>query len=597
MFQKIMALCSLILLLCATSVFAQPQPAPVPPVEAEKAQQERAKKALSLLDELLAETQGLKLPENRAYVQAMAADLLWEKDEVRARSLFQEAATALAQMMSSIESDDPNFHQQIQAPNQLRQQMLQMIARRDARLALEFLRSTRAPKFPEPYAQSPDPEVEMEQRLASLAAQSDPQRAVQIAEENLQKGLSPEVLQTIQQLQAKDPEAAARLTGKLIQKLNSEDFLKNYQASQIASSLLRMEPNEQQQNQPKKPSLLSEQVKKEMIEKMVAAAQKKPANDEERAAGQMALSALQSLMPLVEKYAPTQASTLRPKLAASNYNNPHEKTYQEFNQLQQKGTMEQMLDFAKNAAPEIRSQFYAQVAWKMAEQGDTERARDLINTHVPANQRRSMLENMDTSQMHRLATEGKLDEARRSLSRIQPNDRRAGFLLQLVDIATAKADTKTILPLLEEARSLLGNRAANPGEFNTQMQIISRFVRFDPERGIEMFAPFVTQLNTLLAAAETLDEIEQRQAFARGEMRLQAGGVILQMLTQLTETLGQAAEVNFERAQAVTDRFDRTETRVFTRLRLARKILSPAELGEEFRGSRGGIRPLLRRRQ
>ncbi len=60
-------------------------------------------------------------------------------------------------------------------------------------------------------------------------------------------------------------------------------------------------------------------------------------------------------------------------------------------------------------------------------------------------------------------------------------------------------------------------------------------------------------------------------------MRLQAGGVIAQMLTQLTEALGQAAEVNFARAQAVTDRFDRTETRVFTRLRLVRKILSPAD--------------------
>src|SRR5437016_869650 len=53
--------------------------------------QELQKKTLSLLDEVITAAWSLKLAENRSYVLANAADLLWPYDEKRARNLFWEA--------------------------------------------------------------------------------------------------------------------------------------------------------------------------------------------------------------------------------------------------------------------------------------------------------------------------------------------------------------------------------------------------------------------------------------------------------------------------------------------------------------------------
>ena len=49
--------------------------------------QELEKKALALLNEIASSAWSLKLPENRVFVMANAADLLWSFDEKRARTL------------------------------------------------------------------------------------------------------------------------------------------------------------------------------------------------------------------------------------------------------------------------------------------------------------------------------------------------------------------------------------------------------------------------------------------------------------------------------------------------------------------------------
>jgi len=65
--------------------------------EKEKAQkelerrQELERKTLGLLDEIVAAAWSLKLPENRSFVMASAAELLWPRDEKRARNLYWEA--------------------------------------------------------------------------------------------------------------------------------------------------------------------------------------------------------------------------------------------------------------------------------------------------------------------------------------------------------------------------------------------------------------------------------------------------------------------------------------------------------------------------
>src|SRR3954471_4063177 len=56
---------------------------------------ELERKTLALLDNIITSAQTLKLPENRALVFSSAADLIWARDEKRARALFKEALNNL----------------------------------------------------------------------------------------------------------------------------------------------------------------------------------------------------------------------------------------------------------------------------------------------------------------------------------------------------------------------------------------------------------------------------------------------------------------------------------------------------------------------
>ena len=59
---------------------------PQPTAEQQEKEKEKAaleKKALTLLDQVIADAASLKLPENRVRLQISAADMLWKRSEAR----------------------------------------------------------------------------------------------------------------------------------------------------------------------------------------------------------------------------------------------------------------------------------------------------------------------------------------------------------------------------------------------------------------------------------------------------------------------------------------------------------------------------------
>ena len=172
--------------------------------EQQEAQKALEQKAFALIEEIITQAPTLKLAENRVNIQATAADLIWKRDEKRARVIFKQATASLAQAMTAMDPSDPQYDTLAQALAQLRMSVLDTIARHDPQLALDFLRATRQPAPPgsHPFDSPPDVEPQLEGRLASLIAATDPQRALQIAKESLTRGLSYELINTLSQLQA-----------------------------------------------------------------------------------------------------------------------------------------------------------------------------------------------------------------------------------------------------------------------------------------------------------------------------------------------------------------------------------------------------------
>ncbi len=102
---RITSLFLFVVMFGATGASAQ-EVAPTP--TADEQQQEKAekqKRAFILLEQVVDEAQLLRLPENRIRMQLGAAELLWQSNEGRARSLFSQAADGIAEMMRATNVD------------------------------------------------------------------------------------------------------------------------------------------------------------------------------------------------------------------------------------------------------------------------------------------------------------------------------------------------------------------------------------------------------------------------------------------------------------------------------------------------------------
>src|SRR5215813_15522691 len=144
--MKRLLILTLALGLSCFSVLAQDQPAAQPQQptaeEQEKEKAEREQNAYRLLDQVIDEAQSLHLAENRVRIQINAADILWDQNQARARSLFSMAAEGVAELgrtqtaTLTRRTGPPNaYGPQNMRSFQLRQELVLTAARHDAALA------------------------------------------------------------------------------------------------------------------------------------------------------------------------------------------------------------------------------------------------------------------------------------------------------------------------------------------------------------------------------------------------------------------------------------------------------------------------------
>ncbi|PYS81684.1 MAG: hypothetical protein DMF67_15995 [Acidobacteria bacterium] len=550
--------------------------------EKEKAQKELERRALSLLDDTLQSAQALKLAENRAVVRAQAADLLWKRDEKRARSLFRDAVSDLA---AALGGDTVKRDRSYWMLVQLRPQLLQMVAARDPQLALDLLRESRpAPgENAETVSGMGDQELRMEQSIMAQAAENDPKAALKMAEESLDKGVTYGVLSVIERLRQKDAEAATRLAGEVVEKLQGENLTSDREATLVAVNLLSsvlLPPTEQsfrgaafsnRDVEKPKPLVMEDDAVRDLADLVSSAALK----DTSGMYG--LLMQVRPLMPELEKRVPARAAQLRAKIeAAYKTLDPQTRAWTQFESLMSQGSADAILDAAAKAPPEMRQNFYSMAAMKLAQSGDTERVRQVINDNLSGQAREQMLAQVDGLAVSRAVEKGNLDEARAVVSRIKSKERRAGALAQLATAFAARGDRKGAAQLLDEARGLVSRQPDNEKEMAALLEVARGYALVEPSKTFEMIDPLIDQANDMLAAAALLEKFGAGQGlFRKGEMILSPGfSNINGMYGRYVKALAELARVDFDRTRSDADRFHHEEVRLMARLVIAQSILS-----------------------
>lgn len=590
--------------------------------EQQKAQAALQEKAVQLLDQLVAEARGLKLPENRLRMLWQAGDLFWPRDEARARTLFSQVGAGLSEMLLSQNPTERRYLELLQPALQMRQEFLNLVARRDPKLAYEILLSSR-PNLPptvQNVASAQNAEANLELSITTQMANSDPKLAVQNAEAALDKGQYPSSLaRLLAQLQDKDKDAAAKLKDKLLKRLRAEPMFNNSSASNLSLSLLRPGPRTNAAVPVANPNTISrpaldETGYRELLDLVVTAALTTVPRTQGQAMpsppvppsptgatpastatairteivnaqtlqnnARNLLSGLQSILPQIDKYAPARAPQVRQKLAEMGMRTNAVTFTPELNNLMQNGTASDLLKAAPTAgSPEMQTMLYRQAAYKAINEGNMDEARKIAGQHLNENQREGVMREAERQQTLQSAAAGKLEDAKQALAAMKTDGERVNWLTQAAALGMKKNDPKLAAQFLDDARLLLGRRAENYQQFDPSLRVARGYAEVDAGRAIEVLTPGIEQLNEMLAAAAVLTGFELR-VFKDGEMMLQGGGQLGNMVSRYGQAIATIARQDFDRAQTAVDQFQRTEARLLARMAIARGILEVRQENE-----------------
>lgn len=668
-----------VLLTGATVINAQESASQLTPADGQTDEQKQKekeaaeKKATALLEQIVGEVQVLKLPENRIRVQIAAGDLLWKRNETRARSMFSLAGDGVAEMMRNPDGNSQRW------AAQLRQEVVLTAAQHDAPLAYQLLATTRSLTPPAESVNSfrrPSPDLNLEDNLLARVAAIDPKLAAQKVEEALGKGQYPNTLaQVLARLQAQDKDAAAKLTAKVVSKLQSENMLSNTQAQQLALSFLRAGPlpaqtatnatpavvsqtgsaqadSNQATNYSARPNgsgapVLGETSFQDVMNTVIDAALRatpQTANNQNGQGGQRGqnqrgpnnqggtnnargrgnfggaqnadqtpltdgqieqqnarrlLAGLQALLPQIDQYLPSRATAVRNKLTEVGMgNNSPRGAMNQVNTLMRQGTTESLLAAAATMPAALQSRVYQQAAEKALADGNPDQARQIATDHLDATTRERVMAKVEFQTLAKKVDAENIEQMRQTLASLRSDDERVDLLLQLAAQAqwaagdqkpalVAKGDPKLALKFLGEAQGFTNRRATNYKQFEQQLRVADAFSTLEPARSFEVLDPGIAQLNELLAAAALLSGFEVN-IFKDGELPLEGGSGLGDMVARYGQELAELAKLDFARAETSASKFQLAEPRLLSQLAIVRSVLGVPQAAPVNNGFGGG---------
>jgi hypothetical protein len=564
MFRRL-ALFALSLLLLVLPSTALAQELSAGPPRDEKPTPAVEKKAFDLLETISEQVTNLHAPTNRIRAECTIADLLWTKDEKRSRALFKAASDDLISVVTNIDFGEPDAYQQLMLVSQQRSDMVTRLAAHDLDAALSLLRATRLGAASDTRAKwYSDMETNLELQLAGMVAKQNPARSLELARASLPRGVSYGLIGLLNQLEQKDPKSAQTLYKEMVEQIKSEDMERDYNLAEAAWNLLWFQP-------PK----ANEDTYRDLIGTLISATLTiTPTDQSSINVAQNVYSQLQSLMPQIEKYAPSRISALRQwSQNAERTFDPSLRMFQELNKLTQEGTVDDILALAPRYSAELQMQIYSQAAWKAVATGDINRARQIITDLIsdPV-QRRQMLAQIDNQSLEKAISEEKIADVRELLSHTKQVEQRVQVLVRLSVALSRKGDKKGALELLNEARTVLDSAAPGAGQMGTQLQLAGNYFSLDPDQSFALVQPLIVRFNELIAAATVLDGFETKY-LKDGEWITPGSNVLGNLVGNLIRTLAMLSSRDFDRARAAADQIERPELRLMADLEIARAAI------------------------
>jgi hypothetical protein len=394
----------------------------------------------------------------------------------------------------------------------------------------------------------------------------DPERALQIARESLERGLSFDVITLLSDLQRKSPSSAQTFYQSVVERLKGEDLAQNADVANIACNLINSFG----------PPQANEVTYRELLDTVLKAALSMPASDPASLNRiQNFQQSLRPALPMIQKYLPAKAEAFNQWSQRVSPNlDPSARMWNEINETVQRGTIEDVLALAEKYPAEMRTQVYQQAAWKASNSGDDARARQIANEFVsdPV-QRKQILAQLDNQVLWRTLNENKIEEARSLLTKPMSDDQRVQILERMATMMIAKEDKKAARSYLDDARSIVMEMPRGSQKVWQQFTLATSYAQIDSEESFKIVDPLVGQINELVNAAVIMDGFENKY-LKNGEWIANSGSSVGNLVTQLRGMLGSLARQNFDRAELLAEQLERPEIRLLAQVDVAQSALS-----------------------
>ncbi len=556
---------------------------PPPPAGAEqppKLDPETERKALDLVETLSEQVLNLHASANRIRAQTQVADLLWARDEKRARTLFNAAVSQMANDIAELDYGDPNVYNEMSRIYQLRQELLMRLASHDGDLAIAALNQTRfqgdnRTRYSGNF--TADSEANLEISLANVMVAKSPETALKLARSSLSRGVSGNIVSFLPTLYKQDAKSAQTLYQEVVGRIKDDNVSRNPELASHAWSLLNVF----------QPPQADEDAYRDLLTSMLGYLMGMNRQTQQGInSAQNMYYQIERIMPLVEKYAPARAQELRDwSRGVEKTIDPNAQLYQELRRVSEKGTVDDILALVPKSPPAFQNLLYQNAAWKAVSTGDTARAKEIAEKIADPVQRRQVMDQLDNQAARSAEGNNRVVEARRLAENAKTVTRKVDILLQSA-LGVAGNDKKAALDLLSEAKSVLASTPQSAAELNAQFAILRMYLRLDPEQAFGMLQPLVSRLNEFVSAAVVLDGIDYRY-LKDGEWVMQGGNSLSSLIMSLDTILASLGRIDFDRARALADQIGRPEMRIMMEIDLVQTTLKgKPNINQPFFGGR-----------
>jgi len=551
--------------------------APVAAQTAAEKTKETETRQIALLEQIAKDAEGLRLSENRALVAAKLGEGFWRFDEKRAREYFQTAINELiaAQMQAEADKKQASLLYSLINGVSPRQEILTMIAARDAELALDSFYKSRPAKIsqilinPEEFKKSNSQqfvqnEIYFEQTLITRVGEQNPQRALKLIRESLSKGITYEIFGLIEKIKAKDAELAAQLAGEVADKLLAADFGKTPQDFSTASSFVTQYGNKPEADE--KPLKVDEKKLRDLTATVAKTILK---------GGDEYSYEIENLLPVFEKYSPENLAALKQRLAKVQ-NTPERRESAAYEKLMgSEPSPEKILSEAEKYSEAFRNQMYYAAAEKSAQNGNFIGAQKIIISKMSQEETESYLTQINHTLISKAIADEKYDEAALLINEIPTENSRFTLLVELATSIYQKnpaENKKQTLAILEQARALIPQPAETLEEMSNLMQLAITIAEIEPEQSFVTIELMTQPINEYVEASIVVSKYRGEGTLRQGEIIINgySGVMGLYNINTVLTTLGNK---NFKRTMNFINGFQRMDVRLSLLLQM---IESPA---------------------